>query len=176
MIFNLLTSALLLQSTEASFSADASGVSSAASHLASQVNAWDSGAGLIGALPIQGYFPTLQSSVNALSSDVGSISDSDVDVGSVTSFGEEVANLLKALTNKASDFSSAGATSLVSNDVKNIEGPAEGIVNGLINAVKGDCDKVKSLTSVLNEIESGFTSVASAYNIAAPSFSAAPKC
>lgn len=176
MNFYLLASAILLQSSEASFSADASGLSSAASYLASEVNGWNAGSGLVGALPIQEYFPTLQSSVEALSSDVSSISDSEVDVGTVKSFGGEVANLLTALTNKASDFSSAGASSLVSKDVKDIEGPAEGIVNGIIKAVKGDCGKVKSLTDVLNEIESGFTSVASAYNIAAPSFDAAPSC
>ena len=172
----LLTAALVLQAAKADFSGDAGSVSSAASALSSAVNGWSESDGINGALPIQAtYFPALSSAVGALSGDVGSLSASDVDVSTVTSFAGAVTSLLKALSDKASDFSSAGVSTLVTKDVKEITGPSGDIVNGIVKALGGDCDKIDSLTSVLEQVSSGFGELASAYSVSAPSF-ASPSC
>lgn len=171
MSLTLLSAALLLSSVSADFNADASVVSSAASVLSNSVTAWNSNSGLIAALGIQGYFPTLTSAVSQLASDAASLTDSGVDVSVINAFGNQISGLLAALTAKASDFSNVGAGTIVKNDLSSIGSPAQTIVNDIVGALSGDCAKGTQLTSALNAVSASFAAANSAYGASQLTFS-----
>lgn len=165
--------AALASFVAADLAGDASAVIETASILSSLVDGWSSGDGLSGALVIQQTYGPLSDAVAALEGSVGSVTEADItsdNVNALATLSTTVAGLLDALTSKASDFESVGASSIVQGDIQELSGPSGNIINTVYSIGSADCDAISSLVGPVGSLSAAFGSAAQAYSADAPTF------
>lgn len=165
--------AALASLVAADLAGDASAVVETASILSSLVDGWSSGDGLSGALAIQETYGPLSEAVAALEGSVGSVTEADItsdNVNALATLSTTVAGLLDALTSKASDFESVGASSIVQGDIQELSGPSGNIINTIYSIGSADCDAISSLAGPVGSLSAAFGSAAQAYSADAPTF------
>lgn len=173
MIAFLTASLLLVSGVSATYADAASEVYSAASVLDGKVKGWSSADGVQGALAIQGEFPNLSSALSVLSNAVISAKAADIDVEGTNHSLNVLSSLLQALTEKATDFASVSLTSIVINDLKDVNRPAKDIVNSLIEVSGEDSSKWDNISKGIFDIESKINDANKAYGLSEIQFKSA---
>lgn len=150
---------------------DISSAVDAGSSMSSAVAGWSSGDGIAGALAIQSLFDPVYSAVAALSSDASGATTDDIE--SFATLESASTALLKALEEKADDFSSVGSSQIVQNDISSIASAASGAMTGVLGAVSSEDlsdDQASSVSSIASVFSSGFEAAGSAFSVDVGSF------
>lgn len=97
-----------------------------------------------------------------LSQDVERLVDAKTNPATVNHFATTVANILKALTERAAESQKVGANSIVSTYLIKISGPSVSIVDAINDAVDRDCSKATQLFSASSVVSAQYSTANSA--------------
>ncbi|CAN6634611.1 hypothetical protein TRVA0_014S02608 [Trichomonascus vanleenenianus] len=144
--------------------------------LLTDINSWQTSSGLLGALPIATQANKVLQNVKQVNTDLSALSPTDCDVATIisqlTDSAPSITATLQAITNRAADFSTAGATSVVVSQLNDLASATMALIGTTYQKVP--CQSVGQAFDALNDIIAAFASAQKAYDQTVTSAPAQP--